>query len=200
MMPRLIGLALGMAAILGGAVEPAFAQARFWSVEKTESSLVFKTQQGGAPVEGRFERFDIEINFSADDLASSRVAVWIETASVNSQSSDRDEVIRSPDLFGSAAWPVARFETKRFRRVADDRFEAVADFTLRDVTREVTLPFSLEILPHPQKEGYLQAVATGEFAVRRLDYGVGQGLWRDTSVVPDEVLIRVRIVASRPFP
>ena len=33
--------------------------------------------------------------------------------------------------------------------------------------------------------------------IKRLDYGIGQGLWTDTSVVGNEVLIRINITAWR---
>jgi polyisoprenoid-binding protein YceI len=192
-------LALRTAFVFAAAIivmsHPVFAAS--WSVEEG-SRLGFKTSQGGAPVEGLFEDFEAEIEFSAEDLETSRVAIVIDVASVNSESKDRDDTIRSPSLFDVATWPTARFESKSFRRIGDDHFEAVADLTMRDVTEEVVLPFTLEIVPHPETEGHLRAIARGELAVMRLDYGIGQGMWQDTSVVPDEVVIFIDIVASRP--
>ena len=173
------------------------ASAASWTLEEG-SRLGFKTSQGGAPVEGLFEAFDAEIDFFVEDLETSRVVVVIDVASVNSESKDRDDAIRSPSLFNVATWPAARFETKAFRRIAEDRFEAVAELTMRDVTKEVILPFMLEIEPHPEKEGHLRAIARAELAVMRLDYGIGQGRWQDTSVVPNEVVIFMEIIASRP--
>ena len=84
-------------------------------------------------------------------------------------------------------------------RAADkDRFEALGTLTLRDVTRDLALPFTLEVRDHPEAEGQLQARAIGEIEVLRLDYGVGQGIWQDTSVVANEVVIKIDIVARRP--
>ena len=178
---------------------PARAQASppSWALEEG-SRLGFRTAQGGAPVEGLFERFEAEIQFSAEDLEASRIVVVVDIASVNSESKERDDTIRSPSLLDVASWATARFETKSFRRVADDRFEALADLTLRDVTLEIVLPFTLEIVPHPEQAGRLQARARGEVAFLRLNYGVGQGIWSDTSVVPDEVVVIIDIIASRP--
>ena len=197
MMRVLLILGVSFAFVLATALETGPAVASSWTVEEG-SRLGFRTSQGGAPVEGQFEEFEAEIEFSAEDLEASRVAVVIDVSSVNSESKERDDTIRSSSLFDVANWPSARFETKSFRRVADDRFEAVADLTMRDVTKEVALPFTLEVVPHPEAEGQLQAIASGELAVMRLDYGVGQGMWQDTSVVPDEVIIFINIVASRP--
>ena len=177
----------------------AAAEAPLWKVE-ADSTVIFVARQAGAPVEGRFEKFDAEIRFDAENLEASAVAVEIDIASVNSESSDRDQVIRSPDLFDAATWPTARFEAPRFVHAGGDSYEAQGSLTMRDVTRDVVLPFDLKIEDHPDDGALLRARAVGELTVKRLDYGVGQGQWTDTSVVPDEVVIRIEITATRPKP
>ena len=175
----------------------ALADAPAWTVED-DSRVGFRTEQSGATVEGVFERFEAEIRFDADSLDMSKVAVTIDVASVNSESTDRDTAIRSAPLFDVETYPTARFEATRFVANGDSQFEAHGTLTLRDVTKDVVLPFTLEIAPHPDGNGALQARAVGELSVLRLDYGVGQGVWTDTSVVPNEVGIFIDIVASMP--
>ena len=176
---------------------PAAAQTPAWTVEPA-SQVGFVATQGGSPVEGAFERFQAEIAFSPDDLEASKVVVVIEIASVESGSKDRDDTIRAAGLFDAATWPTARFEATRFLHREGNDYEAQGQLTMRDVTRDVVLPFTLEIAPHPEKTGHLRARARGELTVKRLDYGVGQGLWQDTSVVADEVTIVIDLKAERP--
>ena len=107
------------------------------------------------------------------------------------------ETIRSASLFDTAVWPNARFEADRFEQNGAAGFKAHGRLTLRDVTRDVVLPFTLEVVEHPENSEAFQATAVGEMAVDRLDYGVGQGVWQDTSVVANEVIIRIEIVAMR---
>ena len=175
----------------------AFAEAPAWSVQDG-SRVGFIATQGGAPVEGVFESFDAEIRFDPQALDQSRVAVTIDIGSVNSESKDRDDTIRSASLFDVATWPNARFEAEGFTQNGDGDFEASGRLTMRDVTKDVVLPFSLEVGPDPDQAGQLRAVAKGELKVQRLDYGVGQGLWEDTSVVGNEVVIFIDIQATRP--
>lgn len=174
------------------------AQAPAWTVEDG-SRVGFIAKQASAEVQGFFEAFTAEIAFAPDDLAGSRVAVTIETASVNSESKDRDDLIKAPDLFNVATWPTARFEAANFVDKGGDAYEASGTLTLRDQTRDVVLPFTLTIAPHPEKAGALQAEAKGELAILRLDYGVGQGLWQDTSQVANEVRIFIDLRATRPM-
>ncbi|MDJ0946543.1 MAG: YceI family protein [Kiloniellales bacterium] len=189
--------ALAAIAALCVAGAPAWAEAPDWRVEDG-SRVGFIATQGGAPVEGVFETFEAQIRFDPEALDRSRVAVTIDIASVNSESKDRDDTIRSASLFDVATWPSARFEAEGFAQNGDGGYEASGRLTMRDVTRDVVLPFTLEVAPDPDQPGQLRAVAKGELKVQRLDYGVGQGLWEDTSVVGNEVVIFIDIQATRP--
>jgi len=40
-----------------------------------------------------------------------------------------------------------------------------------------------------------QAVINGAFTLKRLDYGIGGGDWGDTSIVADEVEVKIHLVA-----
>lgn len=189
--------ALAVIAALTTPVAPALAEAPDWSVENG-SRVGFIATQGGAPVEGVFEDFVAEIRFDPEALDQSGVTVSIEIASVNSESKDRDDTIRSASLFDVATWPQARFEAQGFTHKGGQDYEAAGRLTMRDVTKDVVLPFTLEVAPHPEKPDLQLAKAKGELKVQRLDYGVGQGLWTDTSVVGNEVVIFIDIQASSP--
>ncbi len=200
-MTRLFGiLAIGVLAVIGATLfgmPVSAADAPVWTVE--DGSLVgFVVKQGGGPVEGRFERFEAEIAFDPGAPESGQVTVVIDVGSINSENRERDDTIRSADLFDVATWPTARFAAARLNAGEGGGFEAHGELTLRDVTREVVLPFTLEVQDHPEADGQLQARAAGELEVLRLDYGIGQGIWRDTSVVADQVVIKIDIVARRP--
>ena len=76
-------------------------------------------------------------------------------------------------------------------RGSGDSYQARGKLTIRDVTREVTLPFTLRI-----ENG--QANARGNLGIKRLDYGVGRNEWAATDYVANEVAIDITVVASRP--
>ncbi len=168
---------------------PAFA-ADPWQVKPDDSDIEFSGTQLGADFDGEFEKFTAEISFSPDDLAGSKVSVLIDIASANTENADRDSQIVSPDWFDAAQWPTAKFETKSITETAPGQYEAVADLTIRDVTKEVILPFTVEI------EGN-EAEAEGTLSIKRTDFGVGQGQWSDTSQVGDDVTIHIDIDATR---
>jgi len=68
------------------------------------------------------------------------------------------------------------------------KFEARGRLTIRDVTRDVLLPFTFT----PAADGQ-HATLAGGTTIRRLDFGVGQGEWTDTTWVGNEVKIRFEL-------
>lgn len=181
--------AAGVCAVMMTAGQPAQA-ADQWNVVGDKSAVEFTGTQLGAEFTGEFEAFTADITFSPDDLAGSSVEVLIDIASANTQSADRDSQIVAPDWFDAAQWPTAKFVTKSFAETSAGKYEAVADLTIRDVTREVVLPFDLVIT-----DGTAEAV--GSVTIKRTDFGVGQGQWTDTSQVGDDVTIKVTINATK---
>lgn len=168
--------------------------AQTWTVED-RSAIRFTAYQQGAPVEGSFQDFTTEVVFDPDDLAASRVKVKIATASVATGHGDRDKTLRSSAFFDVETWPSATFVSDRLVHQEGDRYEAHGRLTIRDVTRDVVLPFELTI---EATGGGKLAHAVGELTISRLDYDVGQGEWASTKTVGEDVVIRIEIVASAP--
>jgi polyisoprenoid-binding protein YceI len=197
--PRLLrtaalGLSLAAPALLAAA--PASAAAPEWSVIQEESRVGFVAQQSGDPVPGEFKSFDAAIHFAKDQLASSRVDVTIRVGSVDAGSTERNQTITSPDLFHAAKHPTARFQADSFKPSDEPgRYIADGELTMRGTTHPVALPFDLDIT---EENGTLRAVAEGAVTVKRLRWGIGQGQWEDTSMVPNEVRIEIDITATRP--
>jgi polyisoprenoid-binding protein YceI len=172
---------------------PAIA-AETWTIEDG-SAIRFTAYQEGAPVDGRFDAFSGEIVFDPDGLAASRVRVEIDTASVATGHRDRDATLRSSAFFDVETWPRAAFVSDRLLHQGGDRYEAQGQLTIRDVTRDVVLPFELTI---DADGGRQRAHANGELTISRLDYGIGQGEWASTRTVGEDVVIRIELAASAP--
>lgn len=180
--------ALFLLAFMMMASSPALSNS--WTVTPEESRLGFETTQMGASFEGSFNEFKASITFDPQDLASSVVDIVIPIASVDTQSADRDSNIVKPEWFDAATYPEARFVTKSIT-AAGEGYKAVADLTMRGVTKTVELPFMVKI------DGN-QASAQGEVSVIRQDYGIGQGEWVADTVVGSTVRIFFDIKATTP--
>lgn len=166
-----------------------------WNVDTAASRVGFVAQRSGDPVPGEFTSFDATIRFSREDLDASQVDVKILIGSVDAGAAERNQTITSPSLFHAAKYPRARFKADSFRKAKDGRYVAEGDLTMRGRTHPVDLPFELDI---SRPDGKPRAVADGAVTVKRLRWGIGKGQWKDTSMVPNEVRIEIRIVATRP--
>jgi polyisoprenoid-binding protein YceI len=162
-----------------GSVALAAAQ---WTLQPKESKLTFVGTQAGAEFVGVFERFTADIKFDPQDLAGGRFDVKIDTASVNTKDSERDDAIKSPDLFAVKQFPGAHYAADKFAAKGGNKFTATGKLTLRNVTRDVPIEFTFE-----KKDG--RAWLKGSAQLKRLDFGVGQGDWADTSQVANEVQV-----------
>jgi polyisoprenoid-binding protein YceI len=172
------------AALLISSVRAADAAAvPHYVLDAAKSSLEFTFLQAGAQNKGRFRSFQVSMDFSADNLAASRLEVTIEMKSVDSGDQERDDTLRSADLFAVSKFPQAHFTAAQINRTAAG-YEAVGKLTIRGVTHDARVPFTFRTATENGAQvGYM----SGKTSVRRLDYGVGQGDWQATDQVGNEV-------------
>lgn len=173
---------LTLSALLALALGVAYASAQ-WSMQPQQSTLTFVGVQAGAEFTGAFERFTADIAFDPEDLGSSRFDVTIDMASVNTKDAERDGIIKGPDLFAVRTHPTARYVAEDFKSLGGGKYTANGQLTMRGVTRPVPLQFTFE-----EQGG--AAWLRGSAALKRLDFGVGQGEWQDTQWVSNDVRIQ----------
>jgi len=154
------------------------------------STLTFIAIQEGAAFEGRFNEFDIDIQFAPDQLAASHLTVAVDTGSVDTMLSARDEALRAPEFFDVIQWPVARFEANSFTALGGSSYQASGLLTIRDQSHPVEIPF--EYIDTPAG-----ATLSGELVVPRLRFGVGLGEWADTRVIGADVRVLFHIELMR---
>ncbi|NJO67791.1 MAG: YceI family protein [Rhodospirillales bacterium] len=185
----MIAVALAGLFLLIGLPQAA-AQAPAWTIDAPQSRLSFTGTQAGSPFEGAFKTFEANVNFDPQDLEASRVVVQIDVASMDTGSSERDQTALDREWFAVEEFPQARFESTGFRALGGQAYEVNANLTIRDVTRPVTLPFTLALTGD-------EARAKGELSIDRTDYGVGQGQWASGNMVGREVRIGFDLLARR---
>ncbi|MCF6197359.1 MAG: YceI family protein [Emcibacter sp.] len=162
-----------------------------WQIEEAESSLKFAVALEGSPAEGEFPKFEAKIQFDKDKLDQAQVDITIDLNHIEAFYGDVAVNLKKKDWFNVARFPKARFVSTAFKHMGGNKYQVSGDLTLRDVTRAETLYFTLT-----QYEPK-QASIKGEMVINRLDYGVGQGAWRDLSSVAGQVYLDVIIKATR---
>jgi polyisoprenoid-binding protein YceI len=177
-MPRVGVPAAFLAAVLGGALMAGGPAVRY-AADPGASRLEFSGLQAGAEFKGVFHKFTAIVNFAPDALADARFDIEIDLNSLDTMDEDRDGAMRGADIFDVAHFPTAHYVTHSFVRTASG-YTAVGALTLRGVTKEVPVDFQFAATTTGAK-------LSGGARLKRLDFGVGQGEWKSTKSVADEV-------------
>jgi polyisoprenoid-binding protein YceI len=165
-----------------------------YSVDAAKSTLEFEFVQAGAQNQGRFPKLSVNFSFAADSLAASQLNVTLDLAALDTGDKERDDTLRDTDLFNVAKFPQAHFVATQISKTAAG-YEASGNFTLRGITRPLRVPFALK---NTTEQGRSVLYMTGKTLVKRLDFGVGQGDWKSTEWVGNEVNItfNLRLLAA----
>lgn len=156
-----------------------------YTLDQARSTLEFAFTQAGALNKGHFGRFPVSMDFSADNLAASRLEVGVEVNSLDTGDKDRDDTLRGADLFSVAKFPQAHFSASQIVKTAAG-FEASGKLTIRGVSRDTRVPFTFRTAP---EAGAMVGYMNGKLTIRRLDFGVGQGDWKATDQVGNDVTV-----------
>jgi polyisoprenoid-binding protein YceI len=169
-------------------VQPAAAAS--WIVDAGKSNLGFVGTQSGASFEGHFTKWQAQIDFDPTSPASGHALVTIDMTSATTGDPQKDQSLPQSDWFDVKNFPKAIFEATSFRSKGGNAFEAVGKLSIRDVKKDVVLPFSFET------EG-ASGHAKGKLELLRTDYKVGQGEWSDGSMVGLSVAVVLDIRATK---
>ena len=157
------------------------------AVQLDKSSIAFVSRQMNVPVEGAFKKFTAQINIEPARPENGRARIEIDLASIDAGSTEANDEVKSKSWFNTREFPKASFVSSAVKALGDGRYEAIGKMTVKGKTLESRAPFTLK-----QEKGVL--ILDGAFPLKRLDYGIGSGVWSDTSVVADEVLVKFHFV------
>jgi polyisoprenoid-binding protein YceI len=180
--------AAAMACAMAIAIPQASAAAAAYVADAAQSRLEFAGVQAGAEFKAVFHKFTASVQFAPDSLATAAIDVTIDLSSVDSEDKDRDTTIRGPDIFDVAHWPTAHYLTRSVAQTASG-FSAIGSLTLRGVTKDV--PIEFQWIP---ASGGAKLVGTAR--LKRLDFGAGQGDWKSTQWIADEVKVGFSLVLA----
>ncbi|MBI1228105.1 MAG: polyisoprenoid-binding protein [Bacteroidetes bacterium] len=173
------------------------APAKQWKVDKAHSAISFSINHLFTAVEGRFLQFEDEFLFDPNNLQESKASFTIDVASVNTQEQKRDQHLQSADFFDAEKFSKIKFTSTRFESKGGNNYVAYGKLTIKDVTKEITLPFKvLGTTDHPMMKGTKVMGIAAETTINRNDYGVGTGSWAATMVVGDQVNVKINLEAT----
>ena len=173
-------------AVLGALAGPVFAQ----KLAPAQSEIGFAIKQMGVPVEGKFKKFDAQITLDPRKPQDGKVAFSIDTASAGFGSPETDAEVPKAPWFNAAKFPQATFQSSAIKGLGGGKFEVSGKLAIKGQTRDVVVPVQLT---QTGTGAAAISTATGSFAIKRLEFKIGEGEWADTSMVANEVQVKFKL-------
>ncbi|BAQ08770.1 uncharacterized conserved protein [Bacillus sp. OxB-1] len=110
-----------------------------WTVDASHSSIGFEVKHMMvSKVKGQFNSYTADVEAEdLTDLTTATIAFEIDTASIDTNSEDRDNHLKSADFFDAEANPKIVFKSTDITKKGDD-YKVTGDLTIKDVTKPVT--------------------------------------------------------------
>ena len=111
-----------------------------WTADKAHSKIQFSvTHLIISEVTGQFKSFDADVESSKDDFTDAKIQFSADVNSIDTDNEDRDKHLKSDDFFNAEKFPKITFKGKSFKKVDAKNYKLTGDFTIRDITKEITL-------------------------------------------------------------
>ncbi len=138
-MPRSFRSLASLLVLLFAAAAPLRA-ADTYTVDKNHSDVSFRVRHFASKVRGTFGEFEGAIQADPAKPEMSSVVFTIKTASINTNTPDRDKHLQSPDFFDAAKCPELSFRSAKIVPAGKDKYTVTGTLTMHCVSKEVTLP------------------------------------------------------------
>ena len=157
-----------------------------------QSEIAFTSKQMGVPVDGKFRQFDAQVAFDPKHPETAKIGLTIALASVSLGIAETEAELAKPDWFNTKAFPQATFQSTGVKALGGGRFDVSGKLAIKSFSRDVVVPVTLV-----QSAGAAPTTtASGTFAIKRLDFKIGDGDWKDTSMVADAVQVKFKLVLT----
>jgi polyisoprenoid-binding protein YceI len=165
-----------------------------YTIDNVHTSANFAVKHLGlSTVHGRFTEVSGTILFDGKAPENSSVTAVIKAASVNTDNAMRDQDLNSDNFFNTAKYPEIRFQSTSIKKVSGDQYIAVGKLTIRDVTKEVEIPFTLA--QGKGLNGMPKLGVDAALVLNRFDYHVS---WDQTGMlVGKDVRIDLSVEAAK---
>ena len=154
------------------------------------SEFTFETKFEGASAPGRFEQFDLILEFDPENPEAALLEVTVSLAGADMGDPDMNTIIADPVWFDVASFPQAVFESDRIEQTGLGEFVATGILNLKGISQDVAVPFSWS-------DDGLRGDMRGQFALQRIDFNVGSGEWASGDAIGIEVQLQFDIRLER---
>lgn len=166
-----------------------------WTVDASHTNVSFSVKHMMvSKVRGRFEGFEGTIEGNPEDLTGAKIDFKIDTTTIQTNNTDRDNHLRSADFFDTETFPTITFTTTDIVKKGGSKYDLIGDITIKDVTKKITFAAEFEgIGKNPW--GVEVAAFEAESKISRKEFGLtwNQALEAGGVLVGDDIKITLEL-------
>lgn len=156
----------------------ALAQTSHWDIDPAHSVVGFSVRHMMVSnVRGEFTKLSGALEGIGSDVATAKINVTIDAASVSTREPKRDAHLMSPDFFDVAKFPTLTFVSKKVAHAGEGKLKITGDLTIHGVTKEVVLDVEGPTAEMKDPWGGTRVGAHATTTINRKDFGL---LWNKT--------------------
>lgn len=114
-----------------------------WVINKDHSEILFKVEYLNiSELSGRFREFSGSVELSEQNVPE-KLSITVLTSSIDTGHKMRDNHLTTNDFFESHQYPQLNFQSTKIKKMGSNKYQAVGILTIKDVKKEMTIPFTL---------------------------------------------------------
>ena len=156
-----------------------------WNLDPAHSEITFKVRHMMiSNVKGEFKNFNVDLESEDENFKNVKANAIIDTASISTNNTDRDNHLKSAEFFNADAHPQITFETDSLND------EVTGNLTINGVTKPVKLDVDFGGI-NVDPWGQTKAGFSFEGKIKRSDFGLNWNAALEAGgvMVSDEVKI-----------
>lgn len=159
------------------------------TVDLSKSSVTTTYKQTGVASDGIFRKFNVSLDYDPAKITETKVQVEIDMNSYDLGDESYNTEIRKKEWFNSTQFPKAGFVSSAVKTSGPGKLDVTGKLTLKGKTIDVSMPVT-------SKQEGSNTVFEGVLPIKRLTFAIGEGEWKDTSVLEDEVRVKFKLTVT----
>lgn len=182
--PLTLAVALSLGVISGAQA------AQYTSLDSEASNISFVYSQMNVKMNGSFAELKAkELSFDPAQPEAAKVTIEVVLSSIDAGYGEANEEVAKDEWLALKQYPLATFNSQQVEALGDNNYQISGELSIKGHSQTVSAPFSF-------KEDGDAGVFTGSFTFKRTDFGIGEGQWKSTGIVADDIEVKFNIVAK----
>ena len=145
-----------------------------FNIDKARSMVIYRVRDMGVSnFYGRVNAPTGSFTIDPDDPVHGSVQIMFEIKNMDTGDKNKDRLLLGPQYFNARQYPNAEFKSTSINRINDSTYEATGAFTMRGVTKEITVTLTDYTELQTTRFGYRGGFET-TFTINRLDFGLNE--------------------------